>query len=164
MASTRMQRRSQLSGLLPSFTRDMDQFQANIRRMFDNPFAAADAIATLPQPIAWMPPVEISESPTEMTLTAELAGMDAKDVHIELDGDVLTLRGEKQNERKEGEKGTEYYLVERSYGTFQRSFTLPGTVAPDKIKASFDKGVLTIHMPKTVEARAQGREIPINAG
>jgi HSP20 family protein len=164
MASTRLQRRPQLAALLPSFSRDMDQFQANIRRMFENPFAAADALVTLPQPIAWLPPVEISESPTEMTLTAELAGMDAKDVHIELDGDVLTLRGEKQNERKEGEKGTEYYLVERSYGTFQRSFTLPSSVVPDRIKASFDKGVLTINMPKTAEARSQGREIPITAG
>ena len=159
MAHMNLQRRS-LPGLFPSLSREMDQLQSNIRRMFDNPFAA-EALATFPQPIGWMPAVEISETSDEVKLTAELAGMDAKDVHVELDGDVLTLRGEKQSERKEGEKGTEYYLVERSYGAFQRSFTLPSTVDAQKIKADFDRGVLTVRMPKTAQAAPRGREIPI---
>ena len=161
MASTKLQRRHHNTAILPSLSRGMDQFQANIRRMFENPFAAAEAIAAFPQPIGWMPPVEISESPSELTLSAELAGMDPKDVHIELDGDVLTLRGEKQSERKEGEEGKEYYLVERSYGAFQRSFTLPSSIDPEKIRADFDKGVLTIHLPKTALAKTRGREIPV---
>ena len=161
MASTKLQRRPLFGGFLPSFSRDMDQFQANIRRMFENPLAAAEGLATFPQTIGWVPPVEISESPSEVTLTAELAGLDTKDVHVQLDGDVLTLRGEKQAERKEGEQGAEFYLVERSYGAFQRSFTLPSTIDPEKIKAEFDKGVLTIHMPKMPQAQLRGREIPI---
>lgn len=161
MASMKLQRRPLLTGLLPSLSRDMDQFQSNIRRMFENPLAA-EVLATTPQTIGWMPPVEISESGNEVTLTAELAGIDTKDVHVELDGDVLTLRGEKQAERKEGDPSTEYYLVERSYGAFQRSFTLPSTVDPENIKAEFTKGVLTVHMPKTTTSRAQGREIPIS--
>lgn len=160
MPSTRLQRRPGGSGIFPSLSREMDQLQANIRRMFDNPLAA-DAFATMPQPIGWMPPVEIRESANELTLTAELAGMDASDVHVQLDGDVLTLRGERQAEQKEGEEGTEYYLVERSYGAFQRSFGLPSSVDPEQIKAEFDKGLLTIRMPKTAQARTRGREIPI---
>jgi HSP20 family protein len=160
MASTRLQRRPGSSGLFPSLSREMDQLQANIRRMFDNPLAA-DAFATMPQPIGWMPPVEVREWANEVTLTAELAGMDAADVHVQLDGDVLTLRGEKKGERKEGEEGSEYYLVERSYGAFQRSFGLPSSVDPEQIRADFDKGVLTIRMPKTAHARTRGREIPV---
>lgn len=161
MATPSLQRRSHTTPLFPTLAHGIDQFQSNIRRMFDNPFAAAEAFAALPQTIGWIPPVEISESPNEVTISAELAGMDAKDVHVQLDGDVLTLRGEKQSERKEGEPGTEYYLDERSYGAFQRSFTLPSTVNAEKINADFDKGVLTIHLPKTPEAKAKGREIPV---
>ena len=164
MPTTKMQRRPFMSGLTSALSRDIDQFQGNIRRMFENPFTTAEALAPFAQPLQWMPAVEISESPSEVTLTAELAGMDPKDVHVQLDGDVLTLQGEKLAERKEGEQGTEYYLVERGYGSFQRSFSLPSMVDADKINAEFDKGVLTVHMPKTAQARSRGREIPVNGG
>jgi HSP20 family protein len=93
MATTTLQRRPHTTALLPTLAHGIDQFQSNIRRMFENPFAAAEALAALPQTIGWIPPVEISESPNEVTISAELAGMDAKDVHVQLDGDVLTPSG-----------------------------------------------------------------------
>lgn len=95
-----------------------------------------------------------------MTVSAELPGMDRGDVHVEVDGDVLTLRGEKQEERRD--EGKQYHLVERRYGSFQRSFTVPRTVDTDSITADFDRGVLTVRLPKTKEARAHGREILIS--
>jgi HSP20 family protein len=164
MPTTNLPRRRPFSNALPALSREIDQLQANIRRMFDNPFApTTELFATVPQAIGFMPPVEIAESAEEMTITAELPGMDQKDVHVELDGDVLTLRGEKQEERKEGDEKSEYHLVERSYGAFQRAFTLPRTVDPERITAAFAKGVLTVRLPKTPEARSRGREIQIAA-
>ena len=81
---------------------------------------------------------------------------------MDLEGDVLTLRGEKHEARTEGDKERQYHLVERSYGTFQRSFTLPPSVEREKIRAEFDKGVLTLRMPKSKEAKSGGREIPVS--
>lgn len=160
MPSTRMQRRpGPLSSMFP-FSRELDQLQANVRRMFDNPFAAGFPSA-IPQPLAWTPPVEIAESRTELTLTMELPGMDMQNVHVTIDGDVLTISGEKTEERKEEAAEKQYYLFERNYGAFERSFTLTNTIDAAKIDAEFDKGVLTIRLPKTEAAAARGREIPI---
>jgi len=164
MPTTRIMRRRPFSTAFPALTREMDQLQANVRRMFENPFATApDLFADMPQPIGFLPPVEIAESPTEMMLTAELPGMDLDNVHVEVDAGVLTIRGEKQEERKEGDEKQEYHLVERSYGAFNRSFTLPSSVDPEKITAAFEKGVLTVRLPKTPEARSRGREIQITS-
>ena len=149
-------------GVLPTFSRDMDQLQGSIRRMFDNPFAAAgDLFAAMPQAIGFLPPVEISESDDAITVTAELPGMDRENIHVELDGDLLTLRGEKQEERKEGDERSELHLVERSYGAFSRSFTLPRPVDAERVTADFGRGVLTVRLPKLEEPNARGREILI---
>ncbi len=108
---------------------------------------------------AWLPAVNVEESPAELTLTAELPGMKRDDVEIELENNVLTIRGEKSHEHKEGSEERRYHLWERSYGSFQRSFTLPRTVDPQRISAEFENGVLTVTMPKAAEAR--GRKIEI---
>jgi HSP20 family protein len=76
---------------------------------------------------------------------------------------VLTIRGEKKAERREEDDDAQYYLVERSYGGFQRSFTLPSTVDPDSVRAEFNNGVLNIHLKKQATGRPRGREIPIAA-
>ena len=161
MTGSKLQRRTVPATLFPSLARDMDQFQANVRRMFENPLSSLDAFSTLPQPIGWVPAVEISNSPTELTLTAELAGVDPKDVHLQVDGDALILRGEKEARRTEGDEGTEYYVVERNYGSFERAFTLPSNIDAAKIKANFERGLLIVHMPKTAASTPRGREIPI---
>jgi HSP20 family protein len=108
----------------------------------------------------WMPPVDIVEETDQIVLTAELPGFKESDVEIQLEGGVLTLRGERKlEERKEGKN---YHRVERSYGQFVRSFTLPNNVDRDNIRASFADGLLHIELPKREEARP--RQIKIGGG
>ncbi len=109
----------------------------------------------------WLPAVNVEETKEELVLTAELPGMNQEDVEIELENNVLTVRGSKEQTREESED-RRYHLWERRWGSFQRSFTLPRTVSPERIAATFENGVLTIHMPKVAEARS--RRIEIHAG
>jgi HSP20 family protein len=158
-----MQRRTPSPfGLFPLLTRDIDLLQANMRRILQNQPGSSETSSTTAQALAWTPAVEISETPDELVITAELPGIDADEVHVMVDGDMLTIRGEKKSERREGDD-TQFYLVERSYGMFQRSFTLPSTVDPESIVAEFNNGVLTIHLQKMAAERSRGREIPISA-
>ena len=122
---------------------------------FDGNFAA--------EAIGWLPATEIAETDAELILTAELPGLDKKDVEISVDEGILTIRGEKHAERTEGEPDKKFYMWERNYGSFQRSFTLPRVIDPAKITADFDKGVLKVKMPKSAEAKAKGRKIEITA-
>ena len=159
MSRMQMQRRSLTPPFMSSLAREVDHLQDSINRMFESPFSAPfPAVESL----GWLPAAEITESDTELKMTVELPGMERKDVHIDLDGDVLTVRGEKRSERVEGSDTQEYYLQERSYGVFQRSFTLPPTVDTEKIGATFEKGVLAITMPKTTAPAKRGREIAID--
>jgi len=97
------------------------------------------------------PSVDISEDDGNYVVTAELPGTKREDVTVELEEDVLTVRGEKRNEREE--KKEKRRLVERSYGTFSRSFTLPANADPEKISASFKDGVLTVTIAKRPETK-----------
>jgi len=108
----------------------------------------------------WVPAVDITERPNELVLTAELPGMRREDIEIELENNVLTIRGEKKAEHEE--KGEERYVFERQFGSFARSFTLPRTVDPDRIHARFENGVLTVKMPKSEAAK--GRKIDVEGG
>ena len=108
------------------------------------------------------PAVDISEDDTAYKVTAELPGMSEKEIEVVVSGDTLTLKGEKQQEKEQKEKN--FYLSERSYGSFQRSFYLSDVVERDKISAEFSKGVLTITMPKTAKAMEQRRKIEVKAG
>ncbi len=94
----------------------------------------------------WLPAVDVAETADQITVKAEVPGMEAKDIDISLTGDVLTIKGEKKSEREE--KKENYHLVERSYGSFSRSLRLPAAVEADKIEASYKKGVLTVTCPK----------------
>jgi HSP20 family protein len=111
--------------------------------------------------MAWMPVVDVEETGDELRLTAEVPGMDAEDIDIEVEHNRLTIRGEKQVERSEGE-GTRHHLWERRHGSFVRSFTLPRSVRADEIAADYRKGVLTIRMPKAPEAKS--RKIQVREG
>ena len=102
------------------------------------------------------PSVDIAESDKELTVSAELPGMTEKEVEVVLSDDMLTIKGEKRLEKEEKEKN--YYLMERSYGAFQRSFRLPETVDTGKIAASFDNGVLTVRAPKRPQAAAKEKQ------
>jgi HSP20 family protein len=107
----------------------------------------------------WSPSVDISETKDKLLIKAELPGLEAKDVDVNISGDVLNIRGEKQKE--EEQKDEHYYSCERYSGSFQRSFRLPVNVKTDKIEASFDKGVLTISLPKTEEAKKKNIKIKV---
>lgn len=112
-----------------------------------------------PEVLAWTPSVDLTDTNGELTLTAELPGVKPKDVEVSVDDGALTIRGEKKEERKEETKSRRLY--ERSYGSFERSFTLPRSVDPDKVKAEFENGVLTVHLPK--REGATGRKIEIQS-
>ncbi|MFS8636977.1 MAG: Hsp20/alpha crystallin family protein [Gemmatimonadota bacterium] len=106
------------------------------------------------------PAVDITERDDALVLTAELPGMRREDIEVELDNNVLTIRGEKKEEREE--KGEERYLYERRFGSFSRSFTLPRTVDPDRISARYERGVLTVTLPKLEESK--GKRIEVEGG
>lgn len=106
---------------------------------------------------AWSPSVDIVEGKDEIALEAELAGMNIEDVDVSIENNVITITGERKVEKKD--ETDNYHRVERSYGTFTRSFTLPRNVASEEAKADFKNGVLRITLPKKEEAKARKIEI-----
>ena len=129
----------------------------SVRRLFDvEPLWRDDAFTGMT-----LPAVDVSENDKAFKITAELPGMSEKDIDVTVTGDLVVLKGEKRQEHEE--KGKNRYLAERSYGSFQRSFYLPEGVARDKITAEFANGVLTVMLPKTVEAQAQQKKIEVKA-
>jgi HSP20 family protein len=106
-----------------------------------------------------VPAIDMSEDEKSYKITAELPGLDAKDVDLSIFGDMLVLKGEKRQESEQ--KNKNYHFSERAYGSFQRAFELPASVDRDKISADFSKGVLRIEMPKTAEAQRQPKKIEV---
>lgn len=98
-----------------------------------------------------LPAIDVSDDDQRYTITVELPGASKEDVHVELQEGMLTIRGEKKREREEKKERRRY--VERSYGSFSRSFRLPPDADPDRLDASFKDGVLTVAIPKTEEAK-----------
>jgi HSP20 family protein len=134
----------------------LEDFPDRLRNMFG-------ASMERGQPMGWMPAMEIAEDKSALVVTAELPGLDAKDVDISVDDGVLTISGEKHEERKEGTEESEHYLFERRYGSFRRSFTLPTSVDVDKINADFENGVLKVMLPKSEKAKAKGKKIEVHS-
>ena len=107
------------------------------------------------------PHIDVSETDKNYEITAELPGVDEKDVEIELADNVLTIRGEKKSKKEEKEK--DYHLVERSYGSFRRSIRLPFGAEASDAEAKFKNGVLTIVLPKPPEAKAKTKKIELKS-
>ena len=107
------------------------------------------------------PAIDMSEDDKAYKITAELPGLDAKDVDVSVSGNTLVLKGEKRQEKEE--KNKNYFFSERAYGSFQRAFELSTTVDRDKIAADYSKGVLTITLPKTAEAQKQAKKIEVKS-
>lgn len=145
---------------ISTLTRDLDDMQNRLRRAFNVP-AYEPLVPSFLEPLGWNPAVEVSETPTEFTVTAELAGMTAKDVSADFENGMLTIKGEKSEEKSEGDK--KYHVWERSYGAFERAFSFPTSVDQDKVKASFENGMLTVTLPKTKESKANGKKIAITS-
>jgi len=125
--------------------------------VFEDLFNDAVQASTL-ETRSWSPAVDILEKDGNLVLRAELPGMNEKDIDLKLEGNVLTLKGERKFEDEQNRNN--YHRVERFYGTFSRSFTLPETVDRDKIKADYKNGVLTVTIPQRPEVRP--REIPVS--
>ena len=107
----------------------------------------------------WLPSLDVSETKNELVVKAEVPGMDAKDIDISLSDGVLTIKGEKKQEKEE--KEADYHLVERSYGSFVRSVRLPKEVQGDKISASYKDGILKVALPKSEEAKKKEIKIKV---
>jgi HSP20 family protein len=134
-----------------------------MNRLFDDAwgrFGAAPAAGGQSQlPAAIDARMNVSETEKELRITAELPGVNEQDVDVTLEGDVLTIRGEKKIEQSRGGENEHFHFVERAYGTFQRSVQLPYPVKPDDVRAEFHNGVLTLTLPKGEQQ--QRRKIPV---
>jgi HSP20 family protein len=131
-----------------------------IDRLFDDFTRGFGSFGNWPELPSTMltPTMDVTETEKEYEVTAELPGMEEKDVDITLTDGVLTVRGEKKADHEE--KGKDYHMVERSYGSFARSLQLPAGVDPNAIKARLDKGVLKVSIPKKM---ADVKKIPVKA-
>lgn len=107
------------------------------------------------------PAVDIVEKDNAYEISAELPGMDEKNIEVKCSGGLLTIKGEKEEAKEEKKK--DYHLSERRYGSFQRSFSIPDGVNADKIEASFKKGILTVTLPKSIEAQKKEKKIAVTA-
>ena len=147
------------------FRSEMDRLFDRFAEGFGFPSLGRMFDLELPRGEGWfgfaVAPVEISEDDKAYMITAELPGLDAKDVEVTITGDTLVLKGEKRQEKEE--KGKNTYMSERSYGEFRRSFLLPDGVDRDKLAADFSKGVLTITLPKSAGAEQATKKIEVKA-
>ncbi len=132
----------------------------DVNRLFDDVFRGfgVPSLGGFDRSLAW-PSLELGETDKEVRITAELPGLDEKDVDITVEEGVLTLRGEKKAEVEDKDRG----YTERSYGRFERRIGLPRGIERDRATATFRNGVLTITLPKSEAANENLRRIPINA-
>jgi len=148
-------------------------FRSEMDRLFDR-FSAGFGMPSLRRMLdmepAWRfensfsfaaPAIDVSEDETAYKITAELPGLEAKDLDVSVVGETLMIKGEKQQEKEQKDKN--YHVTERAYGSFQRVFTLPDGVVRDKIAADLSKGVLTVTLPKTAEAQQPAKKIEVRA-
>jgi HSP20 family protein len=149
------------------FNTPFNELRRQMDRVFDS-FAGGWHMPSIGAPFA-MPRLgdgtiavqfDVSETGDAYEISAELPGLEEKDVEVSLEGDLLTVKGEKKGESEKKKK--DYYVMERHYGAFRRSFRLPETVDDSKIKASFEKGVLHLTLPKAAEAKRKAKKIEIS--
>lgn len=142
----------------------MDPFaeMADLRRMTDQVFG--EFFGRTPSEMAsaeglWSPMVDIYETKDGIRLTAELPGIKQEDIHLSIEGDTLTLKGERKHEMDV--KEDQYYRIERSYGNFQRSILLPSVVDASQVKATYRDGVLEVQLPKKEEAKPKEIKVEV---
>jgi HSP20 family protein len=136
-------------------------FRREVDRMFDDFFNGFGGRSLAPFG-AWRgltPTMDLDETDKEIVVTAELPGLDEKDFEVTVSGDILTLKGEKKAERDE--RNGDAHYVERRFGSFSRSVRLPFEVKDEKVDASYDKGVLTVRIPKPAELQRPARRIDV---
>lgn len=133
-----------------------DLSRARFNQMFENAFGDFFSPVVRGEEVSnrnWLPAVDVAETPDALTLYAELPGLSREDVDITLENNVLTVRGERKFEKDVKEEN--FHRIERAYGAFSRSFTLPSNVKNDAVEATFKNGVLTVRIPKAEEAKSR---------
>jgi HSP20 family protein len=135
-------------------TRNLTTFQEQMNDLMRDFFGAGDGT----KPLEFNPLVDVAETADAIMLKAEVPGLDAKDIELKIEGDTLSLRGEKKIEKEE--KGKSFHRVERTFGSFVRAFRLPTEVKADAVKAVCRNGVLEVTLPKAEAAKA--REVKID--
>ncbi|WP_245410383.1 Hsp20/alpha crystallin family protein [Dichotomicrobium thermohalophilum] len=136
--------------------REMDRVFDDFMRGFGTPGP------TLPEGVL-SPRVNVVENEQGLEITAELPGVDQKDIELDLSEGILTLKAEHKEDKEEKDENQRYHVVERAYGTFMRRFAIPFEPDQDKVEASFDNGVLKVSIPRSPEAEKQTRKIQIKS-
>ncbi len=136
-------------------------FHREIDRVFDSFFRGGPLFEGAEDLSGRGPRLDVAETDHDIQITAELPGVDEKDVEVTLWDDTLRIKGEKRAEKKEKEQN--YHLTERSYGAFERVIPLPYNLDPDSVDAKFAKGVLTVILPKPPEERTSAKKISVKA-
>ena len=138
--------------------RNLASFQGQMNRMFEDAFfrgRTGDSTLT-----TWAPPVDIYETENELVVKADLPDLNEKDLDVHVENNMLTIRGERKFEQEVSEDS--YLRVERVYGSFTRSFSLPNTVNAEAIKAEYRNGTLTVRMPKREESKPRQVKVNVN--
>lgn len=147
----------------PRYRDPFAEMRAEMDRVFDSflgrGFFGPPILSHPAAPAILTPDIDVRENDKEIVFEAELPGIDENDITVTLRNGILSLKGEKKSERED--KKDTYHLVERSYGEFERSFRLPDTIDENQVKASFEKGVLRVVVPKRPEATTTEKTIPI---
>ena len=139
--------------------KELRSLQRDVNRLFGGTFERGGSETISGQ---WNPSVDISENKDSIVLEAELPGMSPDDVNISIENNVLTIQGERRFEKKQDENN--FHRVERSYGSFTRSFTLPPTVSSENVDAAFENGMLRLTLAKREEAKPRKIEIKATTG
>mgnify|MGYP003759030693 CR=1 FL=1 len=135
---------------LMDFPAGLRSFQDAVNRMLSEPRSARP----------WIPAVDILETEDEVVIKADLPGVEMSDIHVDIENGTLSLKGERKFASGENRQG--YHRIERSYGSFARYFDLPDTVDPDKVKADYKNGVLTVTLPKKEIAKPRSIKVEIH--
>jgi HSP20 family protein len=148
--------------MMPQLMRQMmrDPFALWRETTFAEPFAMSRWFGDF-SPAAFQPQVDVVDEGKTLRVTAELPGMDAKDVTLSISDGALTIKGEKHTDKTTQEEGC--YRTERAYGMFQRVIPLPSDVKDEGVEATFDKGVLTVRVPKPPTSEKKVKEIPVSS-
>lgn len=149
---------------MPSIVRwdpfkEMSGLQDRMNRLFDDVWGRGRRGEEEYISGGWVPPVDVRETKDSLEISAELPGIDPKDVEVAVEGGVLTLRGTRAFEK--AAEGETYHRVERAYGAFERAFTLPGNVDAERIQATYRHGVLHLSVPKREEAKPKAISIKV---
>jgi len=139
--------------------RELEDMSDRLNRMFGRPVARPESGKEAITVADWIPAVDISDTDGEYLIKAELPEVKKEDVKVTVQHGVLTIHGERKHEKEE--KGKRYHRVERSYGSFTRSFTLPDEVDETKVRAEYKDGMLHLHLPKSEKAKPKAIDVKL---